>query len=214
MAQIVAFVGQKGGILKSTLSRLVAREAASAGWSVKIADLDTQQLTSTHWAARRLEAGLSPTFEVSPSGNAEQAIKQAAGIDLLIIDAPARASAGTLEIARRADLIVQPSSPSLDDLYPGVMLFHELAKNGISRSKLAFALVNCETDSEEREARSYIEQATYTCLAGSIPNRPTYRQAQNTGRVLSEVGPVSLRKRVRQVAEAVASRLENEGSEA
>jgi chromosome partitioning protein len=40
MAVIIAMVSQKGGIGKSTLSRLIAREYANAGWSVKIADLD------------------------------------------------------------------------------------------------------------------------------------------------------------------------------
>src|SRR5450631_1941531 len=49
MAVIVGMVSQKGGVGKSTLSRLVAREYANAGWSVKIADLDVSQGTSFSW---------------------------------------------------------------------------------------------------------------------------------------------------------------------
>jgi Flp pilus assembly CpaE family ATPase len=49
MALIVGIVSQKGGVGKSTLARLVAREYALAGWSVKIADLDVSQGTSFNW---------------------------------------------------------------------------------------------------------------------------------------------------------------------
>ena len=50
MAFIISLVSQKGGVGKSTLARLIAREAAIGGLDVKIADLDTQQRTCTNWA--------------------------------------------------------------------------------------------------------------------------------------------------------------------
>lgn len=210
MTKSVAFVSQKGGVGKSTLARLIAREAAAGEWTVQICDLDTQQLSSTTWAARRAEAGLSPALQVSPAGSAAQALAAARDIDLLVIDAPARASAATLEIARAVDLVVQPVSASLDDLHPGVLLAHELVKKGIPPSKIAFVLIGgVDTEAEERDARAYIEQAGYTALPGSIPHRPAFRQAQNTGRALSEVGPVTLRKRVGEVARAIAEKLAN-----
>jgi len=37
---IIAIASQKGGVGKSTLARLIAREYAQAKWNVKIADLD------------------------------------------------------------------------------------------------------------------------------------------------------------------------------
>ena len=49
----------------------------------------------------------------------------------LIIDGPARTSQGTLEIARVADLVVQPTGASVDDLRPAVREFHALIKAGI-----------------------------------------------------------------------------------
>ncbi|MBD4961076.1 AAA family ATPase, partial [Xanthomonas citri pv. citri] len=54
MAAVVAFISQKGGVGKSTLSRALAREAAAGGLRVKIADLDTQQGTSIDWHRLRL----------------------------------------------------------------------------------------------------------------------------------------------------------------
>ena len=59
MTTIIAFVSQKGGVGKSTLSRALAREAAHNGLKVKIADLDTQQGTSIDWHRTRLQAGIA-----------------------------------------------------------------------------------------------------------------------------------------------------------
>jgi cellulose biosynthesis protein BcsQ len=48
MAIIIGVVSQKGGVGKSTITRLVARELAAQDWQVKIADLDISQATSCH----------------------------------------------------------------------------------------------------------------------------------------------------------------------
>ena len=53
MTYIIGMVSQKGGVGKSTLARMMAREFVTGGLSTKIADLDTQQQTCTHWAGRR-----------------------------------------------------------------------------------------------------------------------------------------------------------------
>lgn len=186
MAHIVGFISQKGGVGKSTLARGLSREAANNGLNVKLADLDTQQGTSVDWYRRRLEVGAEPVFSVESFKSASQALKLADDFDLLLLDGPARASAATLEIAKAATLVVQPSGASIDDLRPAILTFHELVKAGIIRSKLVFALCRIGTDAEEAEARSYIAQAGYTVLGGSLPERPSYRQAANVGLSITE----------------------------
>lgn len=186
MANIVGFISQKGGVGKSTLARGLSREAANNGLNVKLADLDTQQGTSVDWYRRRLEVGAEPVFSVESFKSASQALKLADDFDLLLLDGPARASAATLEIAKAATLVVQPSGASIDDLRPAILTFHELVKAGIPRNKLAFALCRIGTDAEEAEARSYIAQAGYTALEGSLPERPSYRQAANAGLSITE----------------------------
>lgn len=106
MVSIVAFVSQKGGVGKSTLSRALAREAAVAGLNVKVADLDTQQGTSVDWHRQRLQAGIEPTVSVEAFATAAKAIAVAGRYDLLIIDGPARTSSATLDIAKVASLVV------------------------------------------------------------------------------------------------------------
>ncbi|MDX7953461.1 ParA family protein, partial [Lichenihabitans sp. Uapishka_5] len=195
MSSIVAFVSQKGGVGKSTLARALAREAAFGGLSVKVADLDTQQGTSVDWHRARLHAGIQPVVSVEAFATAAQALAAASGFDLLIIDGPARTSQGTLEIAKTANLVVQPSGASLDDLRPAVREFHALVKAGIPLGRLAFALNRIGTDAEETDARSYLEQAGYAVLAGCLVERPAYRQAQNLGHAVTETRNAQLNGR-------------------
>lgn len=185
-ATVIAFVSQKGGVGKSTLSRGLAREAAKSGLAVKIADLDVQQATSVEWHRRRLDEGVEPVISVEAYKTADQALAQADRYDLLIIDAPARASEGTQRIAERASLVVQPTNPALDDLGPAVRLFHELTKAGIPKQRLVFAINHVLTDAEEQAAREYLTEAGYAVLQGFLPSKTSYRDAQNHGRSVTE----------------------------
>ena len=208
MTTIIGLISQKGGVAKSTLARAVAREAAVNGFRVKLADLDTQQGTSSNWHRRRLQAGLEPAFSVEAYKTAAQALKVAPDFDFLIIDGPARASAATLEIARQADLVVQPTGGSLDDLHPAVLTFHELAGAGIPRRRLAFALCRIGTDAEEAEARAYVAQAGFEVLKGSIPERPAYRQAQHLGLTITETRFPQLNRRADEVLQNLVDRID------
>ncbi len=207
MVQIVGFISQKGGVGKSTLARGLSREAAASGLNVKLADLDTQQGTSVDWYRRRLDSGATPVFSVESFKTASQALRLAEQFDLLLLDGPARASTATLEIARAANLVVQPSGASIDDLRPAVLVFHELIKAGISKSRLVFALCRMGTDAEEAEARAYVSQAGYTALEGALPERPSYRQASNVGLSITETRYPQLNQRADKLIQSMVDKL-------
>src|SRR5689334_4838702 len=133
MAALVAWVSQKGGVSKSALARALAVEAARGGLQVKIADLDPGQGSTTDWHKDRVAAGLEPHIAVELYPTPKTAISAANGLDLLVIDGPARADQATLEIARMADLVVQPTGASKDDLRPAVRAFNALVKAGVPR---------------------------------------------------------------------------------
>jgi chromosome partitioning protein len=184
MAVVIGMVSQKGGVGKSTLSRLVAREYALAGWTVKIADLDVSQGTSFNWQSRRLQAGTH--------------------YDLLILDGPPHSTAGTLKIAAASLLTILPTGLSLDDLEPSVLLAHELRKREIEAEKIAFALSRVgDSESEIHEAREYIAEAGYRVLAGSLPEKTAYRRASDEGRSLTETRFASLNKRSDELAQGI-----------
>ena len=207
MTQIVGFISQKGGVGKSTLARGLSREAAASGLKVKLADLDTQQGTSVDWYRRRLENGTTPVFSVESFKTASQALRPAEQFDMLLLDGPARASSATLEIAQAASLVVQPSGASIDDLRPAVLVFHELLKAGIPKQHLVFALCRMGTDAEEADSRAYIAQAGYEALDGSLPERPSYRNASNAGLSITETRYPQLNQRADKLIQSIVDKL-------
>ncbi len=212
MTTIIGFVSQKGGVGKSTLARLVAREYAAAGWAVKIADLDVAQGTSFNWQARRLRHQLNPDIPVERFRSAQLALKVAGHYDLFALDGPPQASEMTWQIAAAADLVVIPTGLCLDDLEPGVLLGHELTGRGLSPDKLAYALCRVgESQAEIDEARGYLGQAGYGVLAGHQPERIAYRRAADGGRALTETRFASLNAKADHLAQAVIDRLDRLG---
>lgn len=211
MTTIVALVSQKGGVGKSTLARAVGREATRSGLEVKIADLDTQQGTATDWYRVRLNAKIEPVVPVELFRTAQQALAIAEHYDLLIIDGPARTSKGTLEIARVANLVVQPTGASLDDLRPAVREFHALVQAGISKDKLIFALNHIGTEAEAIEARDYLTEAGYMILSGHLPERPGYRKAQNLGYAITETRFSGLNEKADALVQALIDRVSDHG---
>jgi chromosome partitioning protein len=196
MLVIVGFVSQKGGVGKSALARALATVAAEAGIKVKIADLDPQQQTVKRWEERREANYAGPSVHVESVRTLADAIDETAQNQLVIIDSPARAGKATSEVARRADVVVQPSGASIDDLDPAIILFHELVRVGVPRDRLVMALCRIANDSEERAARAYVEKAGYAVLPGSIPERAVYREAHNRGQALTEIEHNGARARV------------------
>ncbi|MBS0269926.1 MAG: ParA family protein, partial [Proteobacteria bacterium] len=106
--------------------------------------------------------------------------------DLVIVDTPGHTSPATGTVARASHVIVVPTSATIDDLYPTVLLLHALEEIGIPRSRLAVALCRVLEAEEENVARDYVHAAGYELLPGFIPERSTYRNAQNRGQALTE----------------------------
>lgn len=217
MGYIIGMVSQKGGAGKSTLARLFARELAKDGFSVKIADLDTQQTTCTAWAADRAEAGVEPEIQVQPFGNLKTALKDAALFDAYILDGRPHSSQQTLDVAKAAHIVVIPTGQTKDDLRPAVTLAHSLADAGIPPERIAFALVKTtNSDPEIAAARTYLGQTEYTTLDGFLPVSTAYGTAHDAGKVVTETTHRSLNKKAERLAQAIIDRLAqlSEGSAA
>jgi chromosome partitioning protein len=203
MAVIVGLVSQKGGVGKSTLARALGAVVAHAGRKVRIADLDPQHRTVVEWERTRIENRLGPLLDVRSFATVSQALAEMEDDELLILDAPARASRRILEVAKAADLVVQPTSGSIDDLRPAVLLFHELVQGGIPKERVVFALSRILAPGEEEAARTYIAKARYETLAGAIPERAAYRDAHNRGQAVTEAKQRSHDGPVEQLIQAL-----------
>jgi chromosome partitioning protein len=202
---VVGCASQKGGVAKSSLARLLAREYAARGRRVLLADLDGLQATSLEWSRRRAQAGLQPAVPVERCADVRQAMKRAkeARADCLVLDARGVADAQTLEVARGAHAVLIPSGLAVDDLIPAVRLAHELTRAGVPRARIAMALCRAgDAPGEIAEARRFLEEAGYRCLEVAWPERAGYRRAHDEGRVATEARHPSLRARASAFAAA------------
>ena len=139
--------------------------------------------------------------------SASQAIKSYENFDLLVIDAPARSSAATLEIAKYSDIVIQPTGASLDDLEPAVLLFKELKSHGIDRKKLAFAMSRVGTEAELEACLEYLEVTGFDVLEGTIFEKPAYRKAQNKGCSITETSYKQLNSKADQLLQSLVNRI-------
>lgn len=205
---IISLISQKGGVGKSALARLLAVEIAKAGWSVKIADLDPAQGTSTKWKARRDVAGFQPDVAVEKFRTVDRALKEAERYDLMILDGPAHAEKGGRTMAQASDLVILPTGYSLDDMEPQIEAAYELEESGVDASRIILVFCRAKgSDAEDKAARGYIKKARLTVLGPIFPELASIRQGHAEGKAASEVPFPKVQEKVVEVAQAIVNRL-------
>lgn len=111
----IALIAQKGGTGKTTLALSLAVAAQQAGKVAVIIDLDPQA-TACNWGDRRkLDA---PIIVDAQPARLAKALEKAAegGVDLAIIDTPARSEQSALAAAKLSDLVIIPCRPQIYDM--------------------------------------------------------------------------------------------------
>jgi chromosome partitioning protein len=209
MGDIISLVSQKGGVGKSGIARLLAVEFVRAGWTVKIADLDTMQGTATKWKVRRDQAKVRPEIPVEKFATIERALREADKFDLLLIDGPAHAEKGGLSMAKKSKLILMPTCYGLDDLDAQIEAAYELEDNGIERNRIWFVFSRTSgSTNEEQTAREYLKRSQINALEPVFAELPSIRQAHSGGKAASEVSFPAARERAMALAVAIASKLQ------
>lgn len=206
MSLIIACLSQKGGVGKSTLARLIARTYASAGWSVKICDFNTRQLTSVDWVAMRMRMGLEPEIAAEPMNSVKKLKGQTA--DLLVIDGAPDSHDSSLDAANIADLVILPTGDSNDDLKPQLGFANELVAKGVAADKIVFVL-NKTTDSEAvaREAAAWLRKQGFAVAETDLASKTGYKLAMNIGAAASETKYPTLNDRADTLAAELVDRL-------
>lgn len=209
MLHRIGVVSQKGGVGKSTLAREIARQFASNGWRVKIADLDTKQTTSCDWNAVRREHGIEPDISVEAYRDPSQ-VKGLSDFDLLVFDGKPHSDVETRRIAELVDMVVIPTGGTRDDLTPQIRLAYELEDIAkVPKDRIIFVLNNVmAVESHEVEtARTAIKAAGYDVVSQPIPRRVAYQNAQNVGRSLSEVTHPGLAEAASKAVQEIVDRM-------
>jgi len=212
---IISLISQKGGVGKSALARLLAVEIAKAEWSVKIADLDPAQGTSTKWKSRRDTAGFQPDVAVEKFRTVDRALKEAARYDLMILDGPAHAEQGGRVMAKSSDLVIMPTGYSLDDMEPQIEAAYELEDAGVDPARILFVFCRARgSEVEDKAARAYLQKARVTVLDPVFPELASIRQGHAEGRAASEVPFPKVQEKVVNVAQSIVDQLMRQKKEA
>jgi len=119
--------------------------------------------------------------------------------DLIIIDGPARTSYATLEIAQKADLVIQPTGASRLDLVPAVKEFNALKQAGIDKKKLLFVLACLSTKAEAEASQEYLKVSGYHYSQTILYEKASYRQTQNEGKSITEVSYKRLKEQAQKL---------------
>jgi len=122
---------------------------------------------------------------------------------LIIIDGPARTSTGTLEIAKHADLLIQPTGASRADLVPAVKEFNALVKAEINKKKLLFVLNHIGSPAEAEIAFDYLKETGYSYLSIALPEKVSFRSIQNEGKAITQITYKTLRRKVKKLIESI-----------
>jgi chromosome partitioning protein len=208
MAQIISIVSQKGGVGKSTLSRLLAVEYARNEFNVKIADMDLSQGTVTEWNRLRMSKGTAPLVHVEQFNSVNEVLKQDKNYDLIIFDSAPHATRLTLDIALQSDFIILPSGVTLDDLRPTIRLAHELVGKGIDANKIGILLSRVGSSvAEINSAKRYITEGGYFYL-GAIPEKTSIGQAHDIGKAANETTFKSITQSVDEVIQMIVNRIQ------
>lgn len=183
---IIACLSQKGGVGKSTLARLIATAYASHDQKTAIYDFNGTQETSTFWANRRREAGIHPSVhaEVHTQANRMRSDRR---FDVIIADGRPDSPEITLSIARNADIIVIPTSVTIDDLVPQIRFARELVEKGVDRRRILW-VINRVTDNHLliEDAYRFIGEE-FKVAEHSLPYRDAFIRCHTAGYSVGEV---------------------------
>lgn len=209
MALIIGVVSQKGGVGKSTISRLIACNYAANDWLVKVADMDLSQGTCTSWNRRRLQNEIIPKVAVEQFATVKDALKQSEHYDLIVFDGAPHSTSKTLEIAQVSSLVVLPTGMALDDLEPTIKLAHELKKCKIDPAKITIAFSRIgNSDVELSEATAYIQASGYYLLEGALYEKTAIRRASDEGKCATETPFKSINEKADVLMQSIVNRIE------
>ncbi len=180
---VIAFLSQKGGSGKTTLSVHTAVAAEATGERVCVIDADPQE-SATAWASAR--QANTPIVATAQAGELQAALGAAKseGMTLAVIDGPPHAAPAASQIAKRAKLVLIPVRPSAFDI-AAVPAAVEIVRAAKIRG--AFVLSACPFRAPEiAETRTALEAHGLPIAPVEITDRRAFSRAITTGSAVTE----------------------------
>lgn len=207
MVQVIAVVGRKGGIGKTTLSVNLAGELAARGRRIHLVDADPQG-SAAQWAAPgnlRLPVKHLPVTVENLKPWVGQVRKLAA--EILILDCPPHLDAALGAALGLADLALLPCGPSgLDMMAMGEVLAVVRQARAHRAGKPAALIIPNRVDRRTSEGREIVDELGKLGepVGPALAYRSAFVRAFNTGDTVGAFAPGSLAdSEVKAVADAI-----------
>ncbi len=189
---ILAFLNQKGGVGKSTLSTNAADYLQRQGAKTLLIDADPQG-TTNDWAARR-DAMTFPVMALARGNMAQEILGHAVNYDHVVIDGPPRAEAVSRAVIIASDLIVIPIEASGASDWASQTTIQQVqdARQYKEALKAVFLVSRVIINTVlSRSIREHVADHGIPLLRAAVANRVAIAEALTMGKTIFEWAPES-----------------------
>lgn len=190
-AYVTAFLNQKGGVGKTTLSCNFATALAMQGARVLLIDADPQHGAMT-WQEHREAAPLFPVVGLPTDKLHREIPIHAPHYDHVIIDAPPQVNTIARSIILAADLIIIPVQPSPHDVWSAKAVVDLVTEAATFKENMKTVFVvnrKITNTAIGRDVFTALENYPFPVLQSTISQRVVFAESAAIGQAVLEVEP-------------------------